>query len=388
MWVDTGNWSDTYTPEGAVKTKTLLSAMADMGYAAANISEREVAAGYESFLALKKESKVPIVSANVVFQSSGKPIVQPYVIVTLEPKKYPVLKKPLKIAIAGVTRFNPAFLKSAPPKDNVIIANPQDELKKYLPEMRKKADQVIVLAAMTKDDAHVLAKTVPGIDIIMGGYGGYTTAVEEKEGSTAIFYCGTQGKYLGEIRVYQADNLTQHKSSIHYLNTQYPEDATMKAKVDQAVVEINNLGKAIAEQLAKPAQGSAASLGAAEQARTFLGVESCKGCHPGEYAVWTGSKHAQAMRTLVEKQSDFNADCVKCHVVGFGKPGGFVDAKSTAPLANVQCEACHGPAARHIDNPGAPYGRTGKATCEGCHTTERSPSFDFDVYWPKIKHGQ
>ncbi len=160
--MDTGNWSDSYSPEGAIKTRTLLSAMADMGYVAANISEREVALGYESFLALKKDSKVPLLSANFVFQTSGKPVAQPYVIVTLEPKKYPVLKKPLKLAVAGVTRFNPTFMKAAPPKDNVIIANPTDELKKYIPEMRKKADQVIVLAAMSKDDAHVLAKELPG----------------------------------------------------------------------------------------------------------------------------------------------------------------------------------------------------------------------------------
>ncbi len=150
------------------------------------------------------------------------------------------------------------------------------------------------------------------------------------EGKTAIFYCGNQGKYLGEIRVYEAEGAAQVKASIHYLNAQYPEDATMKAKVDQAVAEINNLGKRIAAQLATPPAGSAAAV--ESKPKTFLGAGACKECHESEYAVWAGSKHALAMQTLVEKQSDYNPECVKCHVVGFGKPGGFVDARSTAQL--------------------------------------------------------
>src|SRR5712691_5506955 len=126
LWMDTGNFSETGSPDGLIKTKALVSAMAEMGYVAANVSERELASGYESFLERKKEAKFPLVSANFVFQSNGKPIVSPYTIVTLDPKKYKGLKKPLRVAITGVTRFNPTFLKSAPPKDNVIVSDPQD----------------------------------------------------------------------------------------------------------------------------------------------------------------------------------------------------------------------------------------------------------------------
>ena len=360
--------------------------MGDLGYQAANISERELMAGYDAFLERKKECKFPLVSANLVFQSNGKPITAPYTLLTLEPKKYPNLKKPLKVAIAGVTRFNPTFLKGAPPKDNVIIANPVDEIKKYLPEMRRKADQVILLAAMSREDAHLLVKENPGIDLVLGGFGGMTTAVEEKEGSTAIFFIGNQGKYLAEMRMFEADGVTSLKSNLHYLNAAYPEDSVMKSRVDGALAEINNTGR-MAAQLAQASNGSAAEAGDGEEVRNFLTAEACKECHGTEYAVWVESKHAHAMETLIHKDAEYNPECVGCHVVGFKRKGGFVDAKATPGMVNVQCEACHGPGARHVQNPGAPYGKAGKPSCVGCHNHENSPSFEYTSYWARIRHG-
>ena len=362
--------------------------MSDIGYAAANIGERDLSNGYEAFTALTKDVKFPLVSANVVFQSTGKPITSASTIVTFEPKKYKALKKPLKIGIIGITRFNPTFLKSSPPKDNVIISNPTDELKKYVPELRKKVDQLVLLAAVPRDDAHVIAKEIPGIDLILGAYGGLTTAVEEKEGSTVIFYVGTQGKYLAELRFLQEEGLSKLNSNLHYLNTAYPEDPGMKAKVDAALADINNVGKAAAAQLAQPpVTGSAAATPASDDVKSFLTAEACKQCHQREYATWAESKHAHAMQTLVDKQADFNPDCINCHVVGFKKKGGFVDNASTHTLANVQCESCHGPGARHVANPGVPYGKAGQPSCLQCHTHEQSPSFNFATYWPKIQHG-
>ena len=304
----------------------------------------------------------------------------------LEPKKFSALKSPLRLAVIGVTRFNPTFLKSAPPKDSVVISPPADELKKYLPELKKKADQIILLAAMPRDDAHLLVKEVPGIDLVVGAFGGFTTALEEKEGTTSIYYCGTQGKYLAELRMLRHDNLTELKSSLHYLNASYPGDASMQAKVDATLSEINNRNKAATSNGTPSPPGSAAA--SEPEGKTFVTSQACRDCHGVEYAVWEGSKHAHAIDILIEKKAEFNPECVGCHVLGYKRRDGFVDLKTTPALANVHCESCHGGGARHIQNPKVPYGKLTQLACIRCHTKENSPSFQYTSYWAKIKHGK
>ena len=94
----------------------------------------------------------------------------------------------------------------------------------------------------------------------------------------------------------------------------------------------------------------------------------------------------KAFDALVEGNQDFNEECVGCHVVGFGRKGGFANAKATPELANVQCEACHGPGSIHAESPAAGYGAAGARSCLRCHDPQNSPEFDFYSYWPKIRH--
>jgi hypothetical protein len=118
----------------------------------------------------------------------------------------------------------------------------------------------------------------------------------------------------------------------------------------------------------------------------YVGGETCAACHQEAQGSWEGSGHARAFQTLVDANQDFSPECVGCHVVGFGRRGGFVNAKATAELKDVQCEACHGPGSLHVEAPGGGYGAAGARSCLGCHDTEHSPEFDFYTYWPRIKH--
>ena len=104
-------------------------------------------------------------------------------------------------------------------------------------------------------------------------------------------------------------------------------------------------------------------------------------------AVAQSTQEGPVQDRIIVKKADFNPECVGCHVVGFKKRGGFADNTTTPALANVQCEACHGPGTKHLQNPALPYGKAGKPACMPCHTHDNSPSFDFDTYWPRIRHG-
>ncbi len=82
----------------------------------------------------------------------------------------------------------------------------------------------------------------------------------------------------------------------------------------------------------------------------YLGVQSCAACHAEEVTFWRKTGHSRAYATLEKEHKQFNLDCVSCHVTGYEKPGGST-VTHVKTLKNVGCENCHGPGARHVDDP-------------------------------------
>ncbi len=92
-------------------------------------------------------------------------------------------------------------------------------------------------------------------------------------------------------------------------------------------------------------------------AAKYIGAKKCKTCHAKQYKAWKKTLMATSYENLkpgvkaeakkkagLEPDKDYttDADCLRCHTTGYGQ-GGFVSMEETPKLANVQCEACHGP---------------------------------------------
>ncbi len=110
----------------------------------------------------------------------------------------------------------------------------------------------------------------------------------------------------------------------------------------------------------------------------YVGVTKCRLCHMEQYNTWKETKMAHAFEALQGDEVK-NPDCVKCHVTGYGKEGGFKDVDSTAGMENIQCEECHGPGSAHVDAAAKNLGSEGawekhinkvpENACVGCHNT-------------------
>lgn len=129
---------------------------------------------------------------------------------------------------------------------------------------------------------------------------------------------------------------------------------------------------------------------------TFVGEKACKKCHFKQHKTWSSMKHSTAWEVLSEEHRDpAQADedgrvCISCHVTGWGKPGGFVDAETSAHLLGVQCESCHGAGSAHVElckqmkkekrkhfNEGEDSLQTLRTTnCSNCH----NPHFSHEEY--------
>ncbi len=97
----------------------------------------------------------------------------------------------------------------------------------------------------------------------------------------------------------------------------------------------------------------------------FVGSKKCKMCHLKEHKSWGATKMANTFDSLkpgeraeaktrvgLDPAKDYtkDPDCVRCHVTGYGKPGGFKDIASTPELAGVGCEECHGAGGTYLQD--------------------------------------
>ncbi|MFW6189148.1 MAG: cytochrome c family protein [Planctomycetota bacterium] len=109
---------------------------------------------------------------------------------------------------------------------------------------------------------------------------------------------------------------------------------------------------------------------------TYVGPNKCRICHMEEHNTWKEMAHADAFGDLIGPEVT-NPDCYKCHVTGYGEPGGYESPEETPELKNVSCEACHGPGSAHVEAAGQHLGDTGEwdrkinkvpqNTCVECH---------------------
>lgn len=134
----------------------------------------------------------------------------------------------------------------------------------------------------------------------------------------------------------------------------------------------------------------------------FVGSGGC-GCHKQELSDWKTSKHARAFDLLkagkkkaskkkagLDPYKDYTHDekCIKCHVVGYKKEGGFKDIESTRALSGVGCEMCHGAGKAyrtiHSSKPltftkdevirkGQIYASMDQSVCKRCHGHKDTP---------------
>ena len=250
--LDSGNYADNPTEEGDVRTAALLDAMVELGYRTVNIGDRDLTLGYDDFIEKTRGLKMDFISTNIVVQGTKDPVFPTSSIFEVKGTS----GKPVRVGVLGVIRYSPVWQKAGPRGENLAAMPPSDMLKTYLPALRKSADVVVLLASISKEDAHEIAREFQDLDMIIGAYGGIYSTVDEAEGHVRIVYTGNQGKRMGESRV----NLDARRrvgdvtTYMHFLSARYPEDKAMADTVTAVKSKLaNNSADAAAAPAAKPA---------------------------------------------------------------------------------------------------------------------------------------
>ncbi len=148
----------------------------------------------------KEWAGFPFLSANIIDTSTGKPLFDAYKIFEVED---------LKIAVVGFTTESTAILGNPEYLEGLEIRKPVDVAEKLIPKLRKKADFVIAATHMGHyEDGNyggnapgdvTLARSVPGIDVIVGGHSQNPLFEPDEQSGTLILQAHEWGKYVGRL---------------------------------------------------------------------------------------------------------------------------------------------------------------------------------------------
>ncbi|MGE3261849.1 MAG: multiheme c-type cytochrome [Bacteriovoracia bacterium] len=375
------------------------------------VGETDLGLGVKKFEALAKLARFPFLSANIYWKGTRNLFVKDSIVVERMGKK---------IGIFGL--FHPALKLPPELEAGDPIAHAHAVVKKL---RAQGVDMVIALAHEGYDRDIELAKAEPGIDLLVGANSQSLLQSPDMVGKTLVVQLSNQGQMLGMVE-YEAASLPGKRTDFQVveLDGQYNESPRGLANPMKNLLAVTNLrmgeaNRKLDERIWAAHEGSAPA-----GFDTFL---SCRDCHSKQAEFQEGKLHAAAFLTLVARKKEMNLDCVKCHSVGMGQPGGFnslgeafrdevgqpvpfehikkamgsIPAPDADYRANpakirpdvarwiaslkqagvkksfvgVQCENCHGA------KPGHPFANDGSATkvatglCLQCHTKEQMPAW-------------
>lgn len=379
--------------QAKLKFQVALKALGLMEYDALALSAEDLKVGVDEALIQYGNSlgdRTKVVCANVVPASGFESSVVP----TLR-----TLMGPLKVGISAV--LDPeALARLADPSKALLLPTvkpPEEVLPGILADLEKDTQVQVLMVQGAPELAKALGRKFSGFDIVVGTshYDPAEDAEPINDGKTLLVTVGQKGKYVGVVGLF-ADPKHRFRYRRVTLGNRYNGPARpMRDLIEDEFQEMLRSAEVVEKF---PRRGH---VGGTPGAR-FVGAEACKSCHPNTFARWAATKHAHAFESIVNdpkgQRSDhqFDAECISCHTTGFEYNSGWKSAALTPFLKGNQCENCHGPASKHVENPDDAATRKAIALtaadadhnrlCQRCHDEDNSPKFDFSTYWGRIAH--
>jgi len=186
-----------------------LEAMNLMPYTAMNLGWSDISAGTDFLKESASKLKFPFISSNAVYKESGLPLGEKYLIREIGGIRIAILgilpvTVPEKLAkIASCGDKEPSDDAAAPKPeiliDKLTVIPPEEALKQLVPEVRAKADAVILLSQCGFDATEQLVSQIKGIDLAITGPSGKPKS-EQKTG-VPVLQTSLGGKEAGFVKL-------------------------------------------------------------------------------------------------------------------------------------------------------------------------------------------
>ncbi|MHC4571358.1 MAG: multiheme c-type cytochrome [Planctomycetota bacterium] len=349
--IDTGSFVEGDSEQDLIKFNIIIQAFNLLGYDLVNLSKKdiEISEGLGLLDSIGSVLNVisPLNSADVKVPS--KFIKQ----LSLKEKTLPVTVAAFDAKSAPIEQARKLF--ASPSTANILILNHCDTA--IIGSIARMGIVDCLVCPAESDEPEIISDpNQRPLVISVGRYGKYVGKLE-------VSFTETSNKKFSFSAVPVTEDLSQESSLVELYKTY------------QQLVKEENLLE-IQPRFTLP------------NGLEYVGSKSCKLCHEYEYEKWSNKAHAHAYATLERVGSQYDPECVVCHVVGMEYESGFVSEGKTGNLKNVGCENCHGPGSEHIITLGVTETTEPKSDCTDCHTTDQSADYagNEQLYFEKIIH--
>ena len=406
--LDLGGLTKRFGIQAELKFDVALKALNKLGYKAVGFGAADLRLDILSLVLNFADAKNLFVSANVGILDFDPEYSQRYKVIEAGG---------MKIGVTSVLgRKQIAELKNSA---DLTLVEPYQSIPQVLPALRDAGcDHMVLLSFADPAETRELARRFPEFDFIVTAGGAEEPPSEPQsiDGTKShLVEVGDKGLYVVVVGLYKNGQPSFRYQKVP-LDSRFADSAEMQKMMVEYQGTLETLGLD-GLGLDKPA--------AHPTARQFAGSASCADCHTAATEVYLKTPHQHATQTLVDlvPPRHFDPECLSCHVTGWDPQGyfpyisGYLGLKETPEMVGNGCENCHGPAARHVaaesgdvevddaeleelraalrlhivENEGNKKGQEydkGKVVqmCVECHDPDNSPEFDFQLYWPHVKH--
>lgn len=305
-----------------LQAQYLLKVLEMTGMDAVVPGEKEFAMGFRTFQDLAKKTQIHFLAANLATKSGKKPFESSLIVKRKEDNG-----KTVSVGLFGIVdpKLNwPKELKGQP-----SIAAAREQVK----ALKGKVDYIVALTHEGEALDEVLAKAVPGIDIIIGGHSQSFLQVPVTVGSTHIYQSSFRNQYIGALPLTKP--LKDEDYKLTGMDAAYDSPADAQTSVDKIVAEFKTaIADLNSREETEMQQAVWKSSPTDPHSLKFHTFPRCAECHLKQFDFWRKTKHAKAFATLFEAKQNQNKDCLQCHTVGMGDPGGFSFVTRIAELRN------------------------------------------------------
>lgn len=392
-------------PQHVAKAKLLARAFRRLGGVALNLAPPDLIEGIDFLSELQREGAVPLVSANIRPRSEDGPRVARSRLQVIGGIRFGFTGLAIPEAVASVSK-EVAALEIAPAVRTEVQALRKDG-----------AEVIVVMAHAPEAEARVLAQAIPEMDVLLRSPGTPIEGVPNppfRVGSVVIAEAGTQGQYVGQIKVWLGAKPPKEPLALDDGGAKLVSDRgrlqrrikALQMEIDRFALDPATKEASLArEQIKKQLETRLSQMSAdtsevtgprmemsllpivqsiaedraisnflaayrqelravnltrgdpkaceveGEDQPIYVGTETCAKCHQPAYEFWKGTAHARAWETLERDAKHYDFTCVGCHSVGFREPGGFCVLADAKKYEDVGCENCHGPGSRHAQAP-------------------------------------